>query len=112
VLAAALALLAAGGVDLGLRYHHQWEPDLRPVRLAAIALHPKSVLTDNPDVVYYLGSLRPRLDRPFNLGPGQAPSCPRPCLIVDDVTSAFGTARPPVAGPRATVGSFSLTLER
>jgi uncharacterized membrane protein len=112
VLAASVALLAAAAVDLGLRYHHQWEPDLRPVRLAALALHPQSVLTDNPDVVYYLGSLHPQLDRPFNLGPGRAASCPRPCLIVDDVTSQFGTPRPPVTGSRTIVGSFALTLER
>ncbi|HWF26208.1 MAG TPA: hypothetical protein VG275_12210, partial [Solirubrobacteraceae bacterium] len=112
VLAATLVLLGAGAVDLGLRYHHQWEPDLRPVRLAALSLHPKAVLTDNPDVVYYLGSLHPQLDRPFNLGPGRAGSCPRPCLVVDDATSQFGTPRPPVTGPSTTVGSFTLTLER
>jgi hypothetical protein len=112
MLAASLALVAAGVVDLGLRYHHQWEPDLRPVRLAALAMHPKTVLTDNPDVVYYLRSLHPQLDRPFNLGPSHAGSCPRPCLIVDDLTSQFGTPRPPVSGSRTTVGSFSLTLER
>jgi hypothetical protein len=112
VLAASLALIAAGAVDIGLRYHHQWEPDLRPVRLAALALHPKTVLTNNPDVVYYLGSLHPQLDRPFNLGPGRAASCARPCLVIDDVTSQFGTPRPPVPGSRTTVGDFSLTLER
>lgn len=111
-LAATLVLLGAGIVDLGLRYHRQWEPDLRPVRLAALALHPRTVLTDNPDVVYYLGALHPQLDRPFNLGPGRASSCARPCLIVDDVTSQFGTPRAPVPGSRTTVGSFALTLER
>jgi hypothetical protein len=110
--AAGLALLAAGAVDFGLRYHHQWEPDLRPVRVAALAMRPKTVLTDNPDVVYYLRSLHPVLDRPFNLGPGRAASCARPCLIVDDLTSQFGTPRPPVPGTRTTVGPFSLTLER
>jgi hypothetical protein len=112
VLAASLVFVGAGAVDLGLRYHHQWEPDLRPVRLAALSLHPHTVLTDNPDVVYYLGSLRPQLDRPFNLGPGRAASCLRPCLIVDDSTSQFGTPRPPLTGPSTTVGSFTLTLER
>ncbi|MDQ6807688.1 MAG: glycosyltransferase family 39 protein, partial [Actinomycetota bacterium] len=105
VLAAGLVLIAAGAVNFGSRYHHQWEPDLRPVRLAAIALHPKMVLTDNPDVVYYLKSLHPQLDRPFNLGPGRAASCPRPCLIIDDTTSQFGVPRSPVTGPRTTVGS-------
>ncbi|HEY5316695.1 MAG TPA: glycosyltransferase family 39 protein [Solirubrobacteraceae bacterium] len=111
VLLTSLALVAAGAVDFGLRYHHQWEPDLRPVRLAAIAMHPKTVLTDNPDVVYYLGSLHPELDRPFNLGRGRAATCARPCLIVDDVNSAFGKPRPPVPGSRTVVGSFALTLE-
>ncbi|HWF71922.1 MAG TPA: glycosyltransferase family 39 protein [Solirubrobacteraceae bacterium] len=112
ILAASLALFAAGAVDFGLRYHHQWEPDLRPVRLAALAMHPKTVLTDNPDVVYYLRSLHPQLDRPFNLGPGRAATCARPCLIVDDAASPFGTPRPPVPGPRLTVNTFTLTLER
>jgi hypothetical protein len=112
ITAASIVLVAAGAVDLGLRYHHQWEPDLRPVRLAAIAMHPRTVLTDNPDVVYYLGALHPRLDRPFNLGPGRAAACPRPCLVVDDVTSQFGTPRPPVTGSRTQVGSFALILER
>jgi hypothetical protein len=111
VLAASLALLAAGVVDLGLRYHHQWEPDLRPVRVAALALHPKTVLTDNPDVVYYLGSLHPQLDRPFNLGRGRAGSCARPCLIIDSTTTAFGKLRR-VMGVRQVIGSFVLTLER
>lgn len=111
IVATSLALLAAGVINIGLRYHHQWEPDLRPVRLAAIATHPKTVLTDNPDVVYYLKSLHPRLDRPFNLGPGRAGSCPRPCLIVDSVTTNFGALRH-VAGSRTVIGSFVLTLER
>jgi Dolichyl-phosphate-mannose-protein mannosyltransferase len=111
VFAASLALLAAGVVDLGLRYHRQWEPDLRPVRVAALALHPKTVLTDNPDVVYYLRSLHPQLDRPFNLGRGRAGSCARPCLIIDSTTTAFGKLRR-VMGVRQVIGSFVLTLER
>ena len=111
IVMAGLVLVVVGAVNLKLRYHHQWEPDLRPVRLAALAMHPKTVLTDNPDVIYYLRPLHAELDRPFNLGAGRAASCPRPCLIVDDATSAFGTPRAPVAGPRTTVGSFVLTLE-
>ncbi|HWC84982.1 MAG TPA: glycosyltransferase family 39 protein [Solirubrobacteraceae bacterium] len=110
VLAAVLALVAAGAVNLGLRYHHQWEPDLRPVRVAAIAMHPRTVLTDNPDVVYYLGSLHPQLDRPFNLGPGRAASCPRPCLIIDSTETNFGVLRQ-VSGTRTVIGTFVLTLE-
>ncbi|MDQ6776442.1 MAG: glycosyltransferase family 39 protein [Actinomycetota bacterium] len=111
VLAASLALLAAGAINLGHRYHHQWEPDLRPVRVAALAVHPKTILTDNPDVVYYLKSLHPQLDRPFNLGPGRAASCARPCLIVDSTTTNFGALRQ-VSGARTVIGSFVLTLER
>jgi len=110
ILATSLVLLAAGAVDFALRYHHQWEPDLRPVRLAALAMHPRTVLTDNPDVVYYLGSLHPQLDRPFNLGRGRAGSCARPCLIIDSTTTNFGALRH-VAGARTVIGSFVLTLE-
>ena len=113
IVATSVVLVAVGAVDFARRYHHQWEPNLRPARLAALALHPRTVLTDNPDVVYYLKSLHPQLDRPFNLGPGRAQTCVRPCLIVDDATSEFGTPRPPVAGATSTtVGSFVLTLER
>lgn len=107
-----LVLVAVGAVNLKHRYNHQWEPDLRPVRAAALALHPKTVLTDNPDVVYYLKSLHPVLDRPFNLGPGRAPSCARPCLVVDDSTSQFGTPRTGLSGSSTTVGSFVLTMQR
>jgi hypothetical protein len=111
VIAASLALLVAGVVDFGLRYHHQWEPDLHPVRVAAEAMHPKTVLTDNPDVVYYLRSLHPVLDRPFNLGRGQAATCPRPCLVIDSTTTNFGALRR-VSGTRMVINSFVLTLER
>ena len=110
IVAMSLLLLAVGAVDFARRYHHQWEPNLRPARLAALALHPRTVLTDNPDVVYYLKSLHPQLDRPFNLGPGLAQTCARPCLIIDDSSSEFGTPRPHVAGSSTTVGSFVLTL--
>ena len=108
---ATLVLVAAGAVDFARRYDHQWEPDLSPVRTAALALHPKTVLTDNPDVVYYLKSLHPQLDRPFNLGPGRAATCARPCLIIDGAITSFGTLRHVTGGASTRVGSFVLTLE-
>jgi len=41
----------------------------------------------------------------------RAQTCARPCLIVDDSTSQFGTPRTDVPGSSTTVGSFVLTLE-
>jgi 4-amino-4-deoxy-L-arabinose transferase-like glycosyltransferase len=108
---AAILLLAVGLVNLGRRYHHQWEPSLAPVRTAALRMHPRTVLTDTPTVLYYLGSLRPQLDRPFNLGPGRAQSCARPCLIIDDLSTQTGSPRPLPAAP-VRIGRFEVTLER
>ena len=111
LMSCAIALVAVGAVDFALRDGRQWEPGLHAVRLAADAMHPRTVLTDNPDVVYYLKSLHPDLDRPFNLGPGRAATCARPCLVVDSTTNDFGYPRPAVTGQRTVVGSFTLTLE-
>jgi hypothetical protein len=74
-------------------------------------MHPRTVLTDTPTVLYYLGSLRPQLDRPFNLGPGRAQSCARPCLIIDDLSTQTGSPRPLPAAP-VRIGRFEVTLER
>ena len=82
------------------------------MRAAALALHPRTVLTDTPVVLYYLGSLHPQLDRPFDLGAGRAGSCARPCLIVDDLLTRTGTRRQ-IAGPSTVIeGRYGLTLER
>ena len=113
LVAIAGALLAAlGAVGLVRRYHHEFEPDLKPVRLAAIALHPRTILTNTPTVLYYLKALRPQLDRPFNLGSGRARSCARPCLVIDDALVHTGTPRQLAGTPIVIEGRFQLRLER
>jgi uncharacterized membrane protein len=111
IVGAGALLVAVGVVNLARRDHHQWQPSLEPVRAAAIALHPRTVLTNTPVVLYYLGSLRPILDRPFDLGPGRQQSCARPCLIIDDMSTHTGTPRP-LPAPGTTLGYYELTLER
>ena len=54
--AATVLLLALGVGNLIKRWGHQFEPSLVPVRAAVTALHPRTVLTDTPVVVYYLGA--------------------------------------------------------
>ncbi len=112
-IAVAVTLLGAlGVVDFAKRYHHQWQPDLSPVRAQALAMHPATVLTNTPVVDYYLQKLHPHVDRPFDLGAGQAQTCTRPCLIVDDLRVHTGTPRPALPGSHTQVGSYELTLER
>ncbi len=112
LLIGASALLAGLGVaGIARRYHGQWEPDFTPVRLAALAAHPRTVLTNTPVVLYYLPSLRPQFDRPYNLGRGRAQSCARPCLVIDD-SRVYGGSPRPVSGTRTDIGPFVLTLER
>lgn len=101
MLAATAVLLAFGVGNLIKRWDHQFEPSLVPVRAAVTALHPRTVLTDTPVVVYYLGPLHPQLDRPFNIGPGRAATCARPCVIVDDLATRTGTPRAGVPAPNA-----------
>jgi uncharacterized membrane protein len=99
---AVTVLLAGLGIaNLVKRWGHDFEPNLAPVRTAVAALHPRTVLTDTPVVVYYLGAPGPRLDRPFNLGPGDASACARPCVIVDDLATRTGTPRTGVPAPSA-----------
>jgi uncharacterized membrane protein len=111
ILSAVLLLLALGVVGLARRYRGEYEPDFKPVRVAALANHPRTVLTNTPVVLYYLRSLQPRLDRPYNLGRGGAQSCPRPCLIIDDSRVRGGSPRH-LAGPQTAIGPFVMTLER
>lgn len=106
------ALTVLGAVNIARRLGTDYGPDLAPVRAAALALHPRSVLTNNPEVLYYLPSLHPVLDRPFGLGPGLSASCPRPCLIIDDRSVYTGTSRHLATGPLREIGPFELTLER
>jgi uncharacterized membrane protein len=98
---AAVLLVALGIGNLIKRWGHQFEPSLVPVRAAVTALHPRTVLTDTPVVVYYLRSLSPTLDRPFNIGAGRAATCPRPCVIVDDLATRTGAPRTGVPAPGA-----------
>lgn len=101
VLAVATVLLVGLGLaGFARRIGGQWQPNLAPVRLAAIAMHPQSVLTNTPLVLYYLPRLGPVFDRPYNLGPDRGQTCARPCLVIDDTRVPGGTPRP-TAGTRA-----------
>lgn len=104
-------LVVLGVVSLVRRYRGEYEPSLSPVRAAALAMHPRTVLTNTPLVLYYLRSLHPEFDRPSNLGPGRAATCARPCLIVDDSRARGGTPRP-VSGASTMIGPYVVTLER
>jgi 4-amino-4-deoxy-L-arabinose transferase-like glycosyltransferase len=108
----ACALLAAVCVfEAVRRYHGEYEPSIGPVRQAAIADHPRTVLTNTPIVLFYLRSLHPVFDRPSNLGPGQAATCARPCLIIDD-SRAYGGSPRQASGTSMMIGPYVLTLER
>jgi mannosyltransferase len=108
---AAACLLALGVVDVAKRLGGEWQPNLAAVRAAAIRLHPRTILTDTPVVLYYLNDLHPIMDRPANLGPGDASSCTRPCLAVDDTRIDIGTRRV-ISGTPFYIEPFELTLER
>ena len=107
----AALLVGLGLVGIAHRFDGQWEPDLAPVRAAATTIHPQTVLTNTPVVLYYLPSFKPVFDRPYNLGPGFAQTCPRPCLVIDDTRVHGGTPRP-VTGKQSLIGPYLLTLER
>lgn len=69
------------------------EQNLAPLaKLIAPAAGGRIVLTNSAVAAYYLRDLRPRLDRPFGLGPGLESSCVARCkqsfLIVDDTRVA------------------------
>src|SRR5205085_2133486 len=61
---ACVLLLAGGVVEAVRRYHGEYEPDITPVRQAAAADHPRTVLTNTPIVLFYLRSFRAQFDRP------------------------------------------------
>jgi uncharacterized membrane protein len=109
-IAATLLLVALGLANLERRYGHEWQPGAAGLLAAANAEHPRTVLTNTPVVVFYLRAFKPLLDRPYNLGPGRANSCARPCLIIDDTRVHGGPARHPDA-PRTTIGPYVLWLE-
>jgi uncharacterized membrane protein len=107
----AAVLLAALGVgNLVRRLGAQYEPDLTPISQIAERDHARTVLTNTPVVLYYLVSLRPIFDRPYNLGPGLASTCARPCLVVDDTRVPGGEPRR-APGTNSTVGPYLLTYQ-
>jgi hypothetical protein len=113
--AAAVILVAVGAIEVARRFDAQFQTDLTPVARTATALHPRTVLTNTPLVLYYLRPLRPVMDRPYNIGPGRAASCARPCLVVDDTRVPGGTPRTLAANaapPSPAIGPFRLTLQR
>jgi 4-amino-4-deoxy-L-arabinose transferase-like glycosyltransferase len=113
LVAATVLLVALGVVNAARRYHGEYEPDFTPVRVAATAAHPRTVLTNTPIVLFYVRSLHPIFDRPSNLGPGLQRTCQRPCLIVDDQRAQGhgGTPRQ-MSGTPTTIGPYDLWLER
>ncbi len=108
---ASIVLLGVGLVNVIRRWDGEYQPDLAPARTVATAAHPRRILTNTPLVLYYLRSLHPIMDRPYNLGPGLAGSCARPCLLIDDSRVPGGTPRN-ASGTRTTIGPLVLTLER
>ncbi len=83
-------------------------PDMAPVRAAAAAERPRTLLTNTALVGYYLRDLHPEVDRAFGLAGGGrdcSTGCPRPVVIVDDTASTAGGARPG-PGPSQQVGRF------
>jgi hypothetical protein len=106
-----IALLAVGADDLARRVGGEWQPDPAPALVIAERLHPRTVLTNTPSVLYYLGAYRPVMDRPYDIGPGRALTCARPCLVVDDPGIPGGSSRR-VDGRSALLGSLVVTVER
>jgi 4-amino-4-deoxy-L-arabinose transferase-like glycosyltransferase len=106
----AVALAALGLFEIARRNQAQYEPDFAPVATAAAAARPRTILTNSPIVLYYLRSVHPVFDRPYNLGPGRAGSCRRPCLVIDDTRVPGGTPRA-AGGTQTAIGPYLLMLE-
>jgi Dolichyl-phosphate-mannose-protein mannosyltransferase len=109
--ATAVLLVGLGLGNFERRLGGQWQPDLAPVRVAAAGLHPRTVLTNTPVVLYYLRSFEPDFDRPYNLGRGRAATCARPCLVIDDTRVHGGTPRG-ATGELSQIGPFLFVYER
>jgi hypothetical protein len=78
------------------------EPDIAAIgRVIAPAAKGRTLLSNSAVVAYYLRDLKPRLDRPFGLGPGLEAGCVARCrapfLVVDDTR----VANSPRVGPGA-----------
>lgn len=95
----ALLLTALGIGNAVRRAGTEFEPSLASVAARARALHPRTVLTNTPTVLYYLRDLHPVFDRPYNIGPGRASTCTRPCVIIDFSRVRGGTPRPVIGTP-------------
>lgn len=54
---AVVALVGLGLANTARRVGAEFQPDLTPVRAAAVSLHPRTVLTNTPLVLYYLRQL-------------------------------------------------------
>ena len=106
----AVLLVGLGVGNFARRLGGQWEPALEPVRQIAEREHLRTVLTNTPVVLYYLAAWRPIFDRPYNLGPGLAATCARPCLVVDDTRVPGGEPRQ-ASGTNTVVGPYLLTYQ-
>jgi Dolichyl-phosphate-mannose-protein mannosyltransferase len=111
VAAAVVALTGLGVVNAWRRTGSEYEPSFAPVRAAAVAAHPQTILTNTPIVLYYLQAAHPVLDRPYNLGPGRTSSCRRPCVVIDDMRVPGGTPRS-LTWSSQSIGPFVLRRER
>ncbi|HET9104872.1 MAG TPA: glycosyltransferase family 39 protein [Solirubrobacteraceae bacterium] len=110
-LAVAAILLAAVGIANAVRRAGtEFEPSVAALGPQVRALHPRTVLTNTPTVLYYLRDLHPIFDRPYNIGPGRAATCARPCVVVDDSRVHGGTPRP-VSGTARSVAPFVIVDE-
>ena len=106
----AVLLVGLGVGNFARRLGGQWEPALEPVRQIAEREHLRTVLTNTPVVLYYLAAWRPIFYRPYNLGPGLAATCARPCLVVDDTRVPGGEPRQ-ASGTNTVVGPYLLTYQ-
>jgi len=105
-----VALTVLGLAEVVRRWGAEYEPSFAAVRAVAVSIHPRTVLTDTPVVLYYLKGFRPIFDRPADLGPGLGASCARPCLIIDDTRGVGGTPRN-AQGQERVIPPFLVTVE-
>ena len=102
---------ALGSGNAARRAGGEYEPSFAPVRAAAVADQPRTVLTNTPVALYYLPTLHVIFDRPANIGPGLGATCTDPCLTIDDARVNSGTPRTPL-GPVQTIGPYVLSLRK
>ena len=100
--ATAAVLVLLGVAVVVQRSGRELEPDYAEVAAVVDQARPRIVLTNSAVVAYYLRERQARLDRPFNLGPGEEARARRPYVVVDD--SRIGTEPRPGPGRRIQVG--------